>query len=84
MLFDQHNMQLPHFIVDVLSWQQTQMMLQSCISHQREPLPLLHAILLDNFQQQHNSLIMALKVFVDLVTAVVSLCSMDHMIHSMV
>ena len=44
----------------VLSWQQAHVMLQSCISYPRESVPLLHAILLDNFQQ-HTTLLMALK-----------------------
>ena len=39
----------------MLSWQQAQVMLQSCISRPRESVPLLRAILLDNFQQQHNT-----------------------------
>ncbi len=39
----------------MLSWQQAHVMLQSCISRPRESVPLLRAILLDNFQQQHNT-----------------------------
>ena len=42
-------------MVDVLSWQQAPVMVQSCISHPQEPLPLLRTILLGNFQQQHNT-----------------------------
>lgn len=42
-------------LLDMLSWQQAQVMLQSCISRPRESVPLLRAILLDNFQQQHNT-----------------------------
>ena len=39
----------------MLFWQQARVMLQSCISCPRESVPLLRAILLDNFQQQHNT-----------------------------
>ena len=56
-------------------------MLQSCISRPRESVPLLRAILLDNFQRQQNNEY-GIKGIVDLVG--VSVCSTDHMIHSMV
>ena len=65
----------------MLSWQQAQVMLQSCISRPRESVPLLRAILLDNFQQQHNTE-HGIKGSVDIVG--VSVYSTDHMIHSMV
>ena len=56
-------------------------MLQSCMSRPQESVSLLHAILLDNFQQQHNTE-HGIKGNVDIVG--VSVYSTDHVIHSMV